>query len=404
MSTATAGSSNPTYRGVVKALEFSNSQTFEPSNSQTFELSSYQNLWKRADTKAAQPVFKASFDRTVELGEKGDADNTVKLTFKKDGAVAFAGKVKGTKVSGSSQLVNDGKGWSVTLYAPPKAPFDGWCETFAVTLTTDEDTHVVTGVTVATAAAEELPDPPAWGVGEYVGYGYFDGTGHIADYLYGMVYIELNEDFSFTGRFCPVDGTEDSDFSGKMYCERVTEDIYGYNATNVAINVDGNVMPMDFQFILMGCGKMDGLSEADHVPGIFFFDILHNIWSRDDFPEARPTFASGTTKVIELKDHPGIYSLAGKPYLEGETLTFSFGEGGKISVTGAIFGVPVNTTATIGVNTIIEDGAKLDCHITFEANGRIYQLMVEVPSSGEVTAEEIVLPGEPSSYFGLING
>ena len=259
-------------------------------------------------------------------------------------------------------------------------------------------------MTVETAAEEELPDPPAWGVGEYVGYGYFDGTGHIADYLYGMVYIELNEDFSFTGRFSPVDGTEDSDFSGKMYCERVTEDIYGYNATNVEINVGGNVMQMDFQFITMGYGKMDGLSKADHVPGIFYFDILHNIWARGDFLEARPTFAAGATKVIELKDHPGIYSLAGKPYREGETLTFSFGEGGKISVTGAIFGVPVNTTATIGVNTIIEDGAKLDCHITFEANGRIYQLMVEMPSSGEVTAEEIVLPGEPSSYFGLING
>jgi len=35
--------------------------------------------------------------------------------------------------------------YQVTLYAPKKAPFDGWCETFAVTLTTDEK-NVVTDV------------------------------------------------------------------------------------------------------------------------------------------------------------------------------------------------------------------------------------------------------------------
>ncbi len=109
----------------------------------------YQNLWKRADTKTDMPIFKKNLDRTLELGEAGDANNTVKLTFKKDGAVSFAGKVGGASVSGSSQLVNDGNGWKVTLYAPPKPtakpPFEGWCETLVVTLVID-DQGVVTEV------------------------------------------------------------------------------------------------------------------------------------------------------------------------------------------------------------------------------------------------------------------
>ena len=120
------------------------------------DWAAYQNLWKRTDVKAAMPLFKKNFERTLELGEPGDENSTVKLTFKKDGVVAFTGKVGGTSVSGSSQLVWGGgsvgtalPGWQVTLYAPPKEtanpPFAGWCETFAVTLTTD-DQGVVTDV------------------------------------------------------------------------------------------------------------------------------------------------------------------------------------------------------------------------------------------------------------------
>ena len=55
-----------------------------------------------------------------------------------------AGKVDGTSVSGSSQLVRlaeDGSHYQVTLYAPPKPtakpPFAGFCTTLAVTLPTD---------------------------------------------------------------------------------------------------------------------------------------------------------------------------------------------------------------------------------------------------------------------------
>ena len=125
------------------------------------EWTAYQNLWKRADTKAEQPVIKKDIKVDHELGDPGDANDTVKVTFKKDGAVAFAGKVGGASVSGSSQLVwvesgHAGRvtlpdGWVVTLYAPPKGtakpPFAGWCETLAVDLVLG-DQNVVTAVTL----------------------------------------------------------------------------------------------------------------------------------------------------------------------------------------------------------------------------------------------------------------
>ncbi len=130
--------------------------TFELSNSQTFELTSYQNLWKRADTKASQPVFNKNI--VVEyypLGVSGDKNNTVKFTFKKDGVVSFSGKIGGVSVSGSAQLVLVGRDdpiaplYQMTVYAPPKPtakpPFAGWCETFDVTLETDKQ-NIVTKV------------------------------------------------------------------------------------------------------------------------------------------------------------------------------------------------------------------------------------------------------------------
>ena len=114
-----------------------------------------QNLWKRADTKEAMPVFKT--DRKVDhwLGGQDDVSNMVTLTFKKEGVVSFAGKADGVKVSGSSQLVWDDSdlggtaqpGWRVTLYAPPKGAFAGFRKTLAVTLTAD-DANIVTAVTV----------------------------------------------------------------------------------------------------------------------------------------------------------------------------------------------------------------------------------------------------------------
>ena len=134
----------------------SGSTASEPSLSWT----AYQNFWKRADTKAAQPVFKSNVVVPYELGDPDDVNNKLTLTFKKDGVVAFAGKVGGASVSGSSQLVRlaeDGLSCQVTLYAPPKPtakpPFDGFCKTFAVMLTIEAD--IVTKV--------ELGDGPVQG-------------------------------------------------------------------------------------------------------------------------------------------------------------------------------------------------------------------------------------------------
>jgi hypothetical protein len=120
-------------------------------------LTAWQNLWKRGDTKASMPAFSDDIDKTLELGEAGDADNTLNLTFKKDGVVSFAGKVAGVSVSGSSQLVRcDGNNasYQMTLYAPPpKGSSAGFCKTLAVTLTVEDATNVVKDV-----AAEEVSD------------------------------------------------------------------------------------------------------------------------------------------------------------------------------------------------------------------------------------------------------
>ena len=155
-----AGSSNPPYRGVAIGTPYPTPQTPDPKPSFT----AYQNLWKRADTKAAQPIFKKNI--VVEyypLGVSGDKNNTVKITFKKDGAASFSGKKDGVSVSGSAQIVltgHAGEGaplYRITFYAPPKPkakpPFAGWCETFDVKLTTDEQ-NIVTAVELGGAEPE----------------------------------------------------------------------------------------------------------------------------------------------------------------------------------------------------------------------------------------------------------
>ena len=363
------------------------------------DWTAWQNLWKRADTKAAMPVFKTNIERTVELGEKGDADNTVKLTFKKDGVVAFAGKVDGVKVSGSSQLVNDGMGWSVTLYAPPKAPFDGWSETFDVTLTTDEK-NVVTDVTVATAAAE----PPAWAVGEYIGYGnMYDPTCTILPVeqlgeLYGMLYVDVAEDLTFTGRFDPVDGTSACQFSGK-FTPFNGGGAPGYQAEGVTITVKDVEMSIGFSMIYKpyagkekGYGEIFGWSNYVSDDDVRFCPtrVWQNVWKQDNLADERPTFAEGTVLTIE----PG--------YAAGDSLNFAFSEDGKsVAVTGGVNGRGVDTTTTIGVEW--QGEGKCECYIHFMSGGHVYNLKFTIPSSGVVTKDDITLDGDVSDYFGMNN-
>ena len=111
-----------------------------PSSDPDSKWTACQNLWKRTDTNAAQPVFSNSIVVNLENG--------LALTFKNAGAVAFAGTIGGVKVSGASQLFNDGEGWKVAVCVPRKAGFDGFCAVYAVTLVQD-GSKVVTAVEVS---------------------------------------------------------------------------------------------------------------------------------------------------------------------------------------------------------------------------------------------------------------
>ena len=107
------------------------------------EFSAFQNLWKRADTKAAAPVFKKAIDAFLP--------NTLALQFKKDGVVSFAGNLTGAKISGTSQLIPNGDGnWAAVLHVPPKNGVPGYNELVDVKLTVDA-LNVVTAVEVAPA-------------------------------------------------------------------------------------------------------------------------------------------------------------------------------------------------------------------------------------------------------------
>ena len=99
------------------------------------DWTAYQNLWKRADTKADMPVFEKSVTTVLDLVEPAAPSDRLTVVFKANGAVSFSGKVAGVGVSGSSQLVWTEGGWRVTLYAPPKGAFAGLCETFSATVT-----------------------------------------------------------------------------------------------------------------------------------------------------------------------------------------------------------------------------------------------------------------------------
>ena len=355
------------------------------------EWTAWQNLWKRADTKGGMPVFKASFDRTVELGEK----NSVKLTFKKDGVVSFAGKVGGAKVSGSSQLVNDGTGWSVTLYAPPKAPFDGWSKTFDVALTTDEK-NVVTDVTVGAAAAVA----PVCAVGEYIGYGnvYKPNKTGLDEYLYGMLYVDVAEDLTFTGRFEPVDRSGSCPFSGK-FTPFGGGGAPGYQADRVTITVKGVHMSIGFSMIYkpyadkeQGYGEIFGWSNyvSEDEERFCPTRVWQNVWKQENLAEERPTFAEGTVLTIEPQ------------YEAGDSLNFAFSADGKsVAVTGQVDGKVVDTTATIGVETQSE--GKCECYLYFMSGDHIYSLTFTIPSSGVVSGGDITLEGAWNTYFGMIN-
>ena len=346
----------------------------------------YQNLWKRADTKADMPVIKKDIVKTLELGDPNDPNNTLKLTFKKDGAVAFAGKVGGASVSGSSQLVNDGEGWKVTLYAPAKGTFAGFCRTLAVELMLDEQSIVTD---VAIGGGDAPAGSGSWFTGEFTGYGdaQFPAGGD-TEFLNGLFTINVAANLAFTGTFTGTDGST-APFSGTF-----AKDGSSYVATGVSITVKGKTMsmglmcdPQPYAGSDEGFGEIGGGSEdVQDEPCIALNCAWQNIWKRDDLAaEWKPAFAAGTEKTLDLQD-TWLADLS-----VGDSLTYAFGADGAVSITGKIYGESVNATATLDLEGLDGSSGTMHCNFFFLANGHLYQQQFTFPRQATVTATDITL-------------
>ena len=360
----------------------------------TYIWSGYQNLWKRADTKAEMPLFKSNIVVDYPLGEPGDLNNTVKLTFKKDGVVSFAGKVGGASVSGTSQLVNDGDGWKVTLYTPPKPtarpPFVGFCKTLAVALTLDAQ-NIVTEVAIG--GGDAPVGAGSWFTGEFNGYGDAQfPTGGDTEFLNGLFTINVAANLSFTGTFFGTDGTN-ATFSG-TFAKQVADGATNYVASGVAITVRGQAMTMTLECSPEPyAGREDGFGEmwggSDAVPGepcITLNCVWQNIWKRGDLAaEWKPAFASGTEKTLDLAE----IWLDGK--VDGDSLTYAFGADGAVSITGKIYGESVNAAATLDLEGLDGGSGTMHCNFFFLANGHLYQQQFTFPRQATVTATDITL-------------
>ena len=346
----------------------------------------YQNLWKRADTKAEQPVIKKDIKIDHELVE-GDANNKLTLTFKKDGAVSFAGKVGGASVSGSSQLVNDGEGWKVTLYAPQKGTFAGFCKTLAVALTLDAQ-NIVTEVAIG--GGDAPVGAGSWFMGEFNGYGdaQFPIAGGDTEFLNRLFTVNVAANLAFTGTFTGTDGTTAS-FSGTF-----AKDGGVYSASGVGITVNGEAMTMalscdaqPYAGVENGFGEMGGGSDvAPGEPCITLNCAWQNIWKRSDLAaEWKPVFAAGTEKTLDLAE----IWLDGK--VDGDSLTYAFGADGAVSITGKIYGESVNATATLDLEGLDGSSGTMHCNFYFLANGHLYQQQFTFPRQATVTAADITL-------------
>ncbi len=346
----------------------------------------YQNLWKRADTKADMPVIKKDIKVDYEL-VPGDANNKLTLTFKKDGAVAFAGKVGGASVSGSSQLVNDGEGWKVTLYAPAKGAFAGFSTTLAVALTLDAQ-NIVTGISIG--GGDAPAGSGSWFTGEFNGYGdvQFPLVGGDTEFLNGLFAINVAANLAFTGTFTGTDGSTAS-FSGTF-----ARDGSSYVATGVSITVKGKTMsmglmcdPQPYAGSDEGFGEIGGGSEdVQDEPCIALNCAWQNIWKRTDLAaEWKPAFAAGTEKTLDLQD-TWLADLS-----VGDSLTYAFGADGAVSITGKIYGESVNATATLDLEGLDGSSGTMHCNFFFLANGHLYQQQFTFPRQATVTATDITL-------------
>ena len=374
-------------------------------------IEAYQNLWGQSGyTALGKKLFYTSKKvpcktwTSVEadgLGEydtlsmkvtpAGVATATYKFfkgTFDKKGKPQYATYACTTVLhpETSAEAGPDGFGAMIYLYFPSvaSAGFKKYAEIVRYPFT-DRKANVPDKAAI---------DAAKWCAGEYLGYGYAEFPGE--DWLYGIFRVSVGADLAFTGTFEAIDGGV-ADFSGKL-----VKNV----ADGVAITVNGTPMSMGVKAMAKPYGKSKygeifAWSEAEEgQPNIHIDRAWQNIWTSVGMAAARPKIAPDTTKTVDLAGAE-IYRYPMGDYVDGDSLTYTFAEDGTVSVTGQVFGVPVDTTAAIAVET--ESGGTCDCILTFMINGRVFQQNFTMPSSGTVTSESISLDVS-SSNFGIING
>ena len=111
-----------------------------------------------------------------------------------------------------------------------------------------------------------------------------------------------------------------------------------------------------------------------------------NIWKRSDLAaEWKPAFATGTEKTIDLSET----WLDG--LVVGDSLTYSFGAEGSVSITGKIYGENVSATAKLHLEGCDSSTDTMHCNVQFIANGHLYQQQFTFPRQATVTATDITL-------------
>ena len=234
-----------------------------------------------------------------------------------------------------------------------------------------------------------------WFTGEFTGYGDVQfpiaGTDEY-DILNGLFTFKVASDLSFTGTFTGTDGTN-ATFSGTFVKRMMDEQEY-CAASGVEITIRGQTMAMQFSNdprpyagMAYGFGKLCGSNDAESgEPCIVLNGAWQNIWKRTDLAaEWKPAFASGTEKTINLAET----WLDG--LVVGDSLTYSFGAEGSVSITGKIYGDDVNVTAKLNMERCDSDDNVMHCSMQFLANGHLYQQQFTFPRQATVAAADISL-------------
>ena len=227
--------------------------------------------------------------------------------------------------------------------------------------------------------------------------GAFNGSGDIqfpdandpneTEFLNGLFSIQVATDLSFTGTFTGTDGTN-ATFSGTF-----VKDGDSYKANGVSITARGKTMSMALECSpgpyageQHGFGEISGGSEAvPDEPCIALNCAWQNIWARSDLAaEWKPAFAAGTEKTINLAD--GFLDNLS----DGDSLTYSFGANGAVTVTGKIYGEDVNVTTQLNMEGYDSGFNEMHCNFQFLANGHLYQQQFSFPRKATVAAADFI--------------